>query len=547
LIPITSNNHLDALWPQGSSKMAGMIRGYSWERTSLGPLTDWSQSLRTTVDLVLGSPMPMVILYGPDLVQIYNDAYSDVMGSKHPAGLGQKTQDCWPEVWHINEPLYRGVFSGEAFTFEDSLYPLNRNGYVEDVWLTLSYSPLRDEKQSVSGVLVTLFETTSKVRAEAARQASEARLKQAQEHLRGERMRLTELFRQAPAFMAVLRGPDHTFEMTNPLYQELIGHRHVTGKPVREAVPESEAQGFPALLDEVYRSGESFVAHSQPIDLARSSGAPLERRYLDFVYQAIREADGTVSGIMALGVDVTERQQAEEALRTTEKLAAVGRLASSIAHEINNPLEAVTNLLFLARGSTDMQDVQTYLELADQELRRVAAISSQTLRFHKQSTSPTLVTCDELIGSTLLMYRPRLANSQIVVEKRKRCTRPVLCFEGEIRQVLSNLVSNAIDAMHGSGGRLLLRSRAGHHWSSGRTGLVITVGDTGPGMAVGTLKRIFEVFFTTKGIGGTGLGLWLSAEIIERHAGALRVRSAQRESRHGTVFTIFLPFDAVIR
>lgn len=131
--------------------------------------------------------------------------------------------------------------------------------------------------------------------------------------------------------MAVLRGPEHIFEMTNPLYQELIGGRDAIGSSVRETIPESEAQGFAALLDNVYRTGETFLAHSQAIDLARSPGQPLERRYLDFVYQAVRESDGAISGIMVLGVDVTDRKLAEDALRTTEKLAAVGRLATSIA------------------------------------------------------------------------------------------------------------------------------------------------------------------------------------------------------------------------
>lgn len=537
----------DLPWPFGSGEMAGLIRAYTWEQTSLGAVAGWPQSLRTIVDLVLASPIPMVLLWGPALVQVYNDGYSLVMGSKHPGGLGQMTRECWPEVWHINEPLYRKVFSGEAFTLEDSLYPINRHGYLEDAWFTLSYSPLRDESQAVAGVLVTVFETSAKVRNDAARQAIEARLKEAQEHLRAERMRLAELFQQAPAFMAVLRGPEHIFEMTNPLYQELIGGRDAIGRSVRATIPESEAQGFPALLDNVYRTGETFLAHSQAIDLARSPGQPLERRYLDFVYQAVRESDGAISGIMVLGVDVTDRKLAEDALRTTEKLAAVGRLATSIAHEMNNPLEAVTNLLYLARSSTDMEGVQSYLEVAEQELRRVSAISSQTLRFHKQSTNPTSVTCDELIGSTLSIYQGRFTNSQIVVEKRKRCTKPVLCFEGEVRQVLSNLVSNAIDAMHRNGGRLLLRSRAGHEWSSGRAGLIITVADTGSGMGPTTLKKIFDAFFTTKGIGGTGLGLWVSEEIIGRHGGSLRVRSTQGENRHGTIFTVFLPFDAVVR
>jgi signal transduction histidine kinase len=433
--PIPTNTAQD-MWPAGSGEMASLIRTHEWERTLLGPIDDWGQTLRAMVDLVVASPVPMIILWGPDLFQIYNDGYRTIMGGKHPGGLGQKTRDCWPEVWHINKPIYEGVFAGEAFTFEDSLYPLNRQGHLEDVWLTLSYSPLRDETPGVAGVLVTLAETTEKVKSERARAEAEASLRAAQEHLRADRRRLSELFQQAPAFVAVLRGPHHVFEMTNPLYQDLIGGRDVIGKNVREAIPEAQSQGFIALLDQVYETGVSFLAHSQPIDLARALGQPLERRYLDFVYQAIRDAEGVVSGIMALGVDVTDRRQAEEALRTTEKLAAVGRLASSIAHEINNPLESVTNLLYLARSTSEMETVQKYLEVADQELRRASAIVSQTLRFHKQSTHPASVTCVDLIDSALSLYHARLTNFNVVVEKRTRCSRSLLCFDGEIRQVI---------------------------------------------------------------------------------------------------------------
>jgi PAS domain S-box-containing protein len=365
--------------------------------------------------------------------------------------------------------------------------------------------------------------------------------------LQQQRERLADLFQQAPAFFAVLSGPEYIFEMINPLYQELMGQRDLIGKSVREAVPEAEGQGFTALLDEVYRSGKSFVGRRTPIHLARTASQPLEERFLDFVYQPRREADGTISGIIVLGVDVTESKRAELALMQTEKLAAVGRLASSIAHEINNPLESVTNLLYLARETAINPETKEYLEIADRELRRVSVIANQTLRFHKQSSKPQLITCEDLIDSAISVYQGRLVNSSVEVEKRKRATQPVLCFEGEIRQVLSNLIVNAIDAMHPHGGRLLMRSREGTDWKTGRTGLILTVGDTGSGMSSDTAARIFEPFFTTKEIGGTGLGLWVSHEIVQRHGGTLAVRSSQRKGRSGTVFTLFLPFEAVVR
>ena len=248
--------------------------------------------------------------------------------------------------------------------------------------------------------------------------------------------------------------------------------------------------------------------------------------------------------VVGVNLDVTERKIAEQALIRNEKLAAVGRLASSIAHEINNPLEAVTNLLYLAAGSSGLEEAQRYVAIANVELRRVSAIATQTLRFNKQATRATNITCLDLIGSALAIYQGRIDNSNITVWKKKRAKRPVRCFEGEIRQVISNLIVNAIDAMP-NGGRLLLRSRDGRDWRSEKPGLVITVADTGTGMPMDVKEKVFEAFYTTKGIGGTGLGLWISKEILERHRGTLTVRSSQRTTQSGTVFCIFLPSDAV--
>ncbi|RRA48090.1 PAS domain-containing protein [Acidipila sp. EB88] len=245
--------------------------------------------------------------------------------------------------------------------------------------------------------------------------------------------------------------------------------------------------------------------------------------------------------LIGISMDVTERKLSEAALLQSEKLAAVGRLASSIAHEINNPLESVTNLLYLLRTMTN--DVQReYVEIAERELRRVSVITNQTLRFHKQSTNPSTASCSELIDSALSVYQGKLVNSNIAVEQRKRPDFPILCMDGEIRQVLSNLIGNAIDAMHPLGGRLLLRSRKATDWRTGRQGMRIVVADTGPGMSASTAERVFEAFYTTKGIGGTGLGLWISKEIIDRHRGRLMVRTSQQPLRNGTIFALFLPF-----
>lgn len=278
---------------------------------------------------------------------------------------------------------------------------------------------------------------------------------------------------------------------------------------------------------------------AQEVTYRRSDGAEFA---LLLSSGQITDSSG-VNGCVLTLTDITERKRIEQALLRSEKLAAVGRLASSIAHEINNPLEAVTNLLYIAGTADNISEVRQYLESADRELSRVSAITTQTLRFHKQSTTPSAVACQSLLDAAISIFQGRILNSNIRVERRSASKSPVHCFEGEIRQVLSNLIGNAIDAMQPRGGRLLLRSREGRD-RTGRKGVVLTVADNGPGMSRDTSAKAFEPFFTTKGSMGTGLGLWVCQEIVTRHGGALRLRSSQRPSRSGTVITIFLPFAA---
>jgi len=255
--------------------------------------------------------------------------------------------------------------------------------------------------------------------------------------------------------------------------------------------------------------------------------------------------DGRLTSIVGFSIDITDRKAADIALIRTEKLAAVGRLASSIAHEINNPLEAITNLLYLASISSTFEEALPYLESADTELRRASAITSKTLQFHRQQTQPLNVTFEQLTDGILNGQQSRLKNAHILVAQRIRSTSSVLCLEGEIRQVLGNLIGNAIDAMHGRGGTLFLRARDGRDWRSGKLGIVITVADTGTGMSKITQAKLFDAFYTTKGIGGTGLGLWISREIMDRHHGCISIRSSEQRNRSGSVFTLFLPFDSL--
>ncbi len=513
----------------GVGEMAELTRAYDWGQSLLGPIETWPEVLLNTVNTLLNSRHPMFLWWGEDLIQFYNDAYRPSLGDdKHPKALGQKGQECWPEIWPIIFPQIDAVMKrGEASWHVDQLVPINRNGKLEDVYWTYGYSPVYRPTGEIGGTLVVCTETTSSVLA--------------RRQVQFEMERLSDLFEQAPAFFAVLRGPDHVFEMINRSYQQLIGHRSVLGKALREAVPEAEEQGFLALLNGVYQTGEPHVGRGTPIYLARAPNHPLERRYLDFVYQPKREPDGSISGVIVLGVDVTEAKRSEQILLQSEKLNAVGRLASSIAHEINNPLEAVTNLIYLAQNAAINPVAKELLATAEIELQRVSAIANQTLQFHRQSTNPVTMTVAKLVDATLPLYQGRISNAQVHVERRDRACRPVTCLDGEMRQVLSNLIGNAIDAMSGSERRLVIRSREGTDWGTGQRSVIVTIADTGSGISPDTIPHIFEPFFTTKGSKGTGLGLWISREIIERHRGSLKVKSRQTGRRPGTVFTLLLP------
>jgi PAS domain S-box-containing protein len=258
----------------------------------------------------------------------------------------------------------------------------------------------------------------------------------------------------------------------------------------------------------------------------------------------VRPTANQVRWVGAIVIDVSERRRNEEVLRRTEKLAATGRLAASIAHEINNPLEAITNLLYLLRRFSRLDDsALNYVTIAEREVRRMSEITQQTLRFYRQSTLPARATMHELLDSVLDMYHVRLSTLAIVVQRRYEPNLDLYCFAGEVRQVTANLVSNSIDAL-AAGGRLIVGARRSRDWvHPQREGVRITIADNGSGMTAEVRERLFEAFFTTKGSTGTGLGLWVSHEIILKHHGIIHVRSraAMPAGSGGTVFQIFLP------
>ena len=259
--------------------------------------------------------------------------------------------------------------------------------------------------------------------------------------------------------------------------------------------------------------------------------------------QAKYELDERGEVVRMLGVmtDITQRKQSEVTLLRTEKLAAAGRLAAAVAHEINNPLAAVANLLYLIVRADNLDIAQQRAQQALTEVMRVARITQQTLKFHRQSEAPRKIRLSEVIEDVLELFQGRLTESNIAVVRHYDDDPEVECLAGDLRQVFANLIVNSLDAMC-SGGNIAIRMRLSHDWRvPHKPGMRITLLDTGTGMSLQTRRRIYEPFFTTKKESGTGLGLWITAEIIDRQQGDLRVWSSRVPGHTGTAFSLFLP------
>jgi PAS domain S-box-containing protein len=254
----------------------------------------------------------------------------------------------------------------------------------------------------------------------------------------------------------------------------------------------------------------------------------------------IRNPSGAIIGASKIARDISGYKQTEKAMRITEKLAAVGRLASSLAHDINNPLEAVTNLLFLLENEELSEGARHYVATAQRELLRVSHIAAQALGFYRASGEPIWLSITAILDDALTLHHHRFDAVGIKIERDYEPVPQICCHPGELRQVIVNLVGNALDAMP-SGGRLRLKVRRATDWASGRSGIRVTVADTGCGISPEVRSHIFEPFYTTKEATGTGLGLWVCADIVGKYDGRISARSTDAPGRNGSVFTLFLP------
>jgi PAS domain S-box-containing protein len=288
------------------SATAELIGGYDWSGSPIGTPDRWTERFRTLLALVLNAKVAMVLLWGREGIMLYNDAYAAFCGSRHPGLLGCPVREAWPEAASFNDHVMITGFAGRSLSFKDHPFILDRGGTSKETWIDLDYQPVFDDAGIVLGIIATVVETTERVIAE--------------QRLKAERKNLVNMFEQAPGIMAMLQGPDHTYVLANAAHRSLIGKEDVIGKTVREVHPELEGQGFFELMDRVYATGEPYRAHAVAVRLARVSGAPLEERILNFIYQPMRTENDAVSGIFVEGFDVTEEHRETQRRISAEKI-----------------------------------------------------------------------------------------------------------------------------------------------------------------------------------------------------------------------------------
>jgi PAS domain S-box-containing protein len=348
--------------------------------------------------------------------------------------------------------------------------------------------------------------------------------------------RIREVFEYAASGMAIADLEGH-FEQSNLAYREIVGRtqQELDLQTVLSIThPEDQENCRRHLTGLVSGQRDSFVLEKRYV---RPDGVAV---WVRNSFSLLKDRHGTPSHIILICNDVTEQRRAERLLVESEKLALVGQLAASIAHEINNPLEAALNLIYLVRTADSLDDARHFATQAEEEVQRAAHIATHTLQFHKQQTKPSLTNMAKLLESVLALFKSKLVLAGIEILLEEKNDPELVCYSGEIRQVLANLVRNAIEAMP-HGGTLRIRLKPSTDWRTGVDGVRITIADTGYGMSQATRNRIYDPFFTTKGALGTGLGLWVTAGILSKHRGSMHVRSSTLPGRSGTVFTLIFP------
>jgi signal transduction histidine kinase len=485
--------------------------------------------------MLLNAKFPMLVAWGPERTMLYNDAYIEILGDKHPSAMGARLDDVWAEVWSAVEGNIEQAMRGEAVFAQNLPLTVHRRGYDEQVWFTFSYSPIRTESGQVGGLLCVVVETTDQVLAQRYRDDEIARLQR--------------LFQHAPGIIAVLRGPDHVFDIANDGYCRFIGRDDSIGKAVREALPELQGQGFYELLDQVYATGKPYIGNELPIMLQREPNGALEERFVSFIYQPTFDHRGAITGIFVEGSDVTESVLAFRALRASESaLMAMNHrkdeFLAMLAHELRNPLAPIASaaemLKLVAQGDARVRKAAEviarqagHLSVLVDDLLDVSRVT-QGLVDLKMS----IVDLDAIIDSAVEQARPLvLSRKHALVVRHDHRAASVIGDRNRLVQVIVNLLNNAAKYTPDGGAITLAVHTDGKR-------VVVDVEDNGMGIDADLLPSIFDLFTQAARTpdrleGGLGIGLALVKTIVNLHGGEVTASSGGLGA--GNKITVMLP------
>jgi PAS domain S-box-containing protein len=635
----------------GNSQMASRIRAFDWSKTPLGRIEEWSETLLATANLMLHSPFPTILSWGPEMVFLYNDAAISTLTMKHPGALGGLYREVFREAWDlVGADLEGCLYRGETAVRDNMFIPILLNGVLEDHYWSYSLIPVYENGQ-IGGVYDAFRNMTATVVGAQRLRESEARLKLATEVANlgvfvwdtiedkesWENDRMYEIFGRSreegavngAEFLREIVHPDNrepfrqavqrTVEKGEPLQFE--GMIYLPDKTLRRIEirghlqPESE--GFKgrilgtvrditevrkteeALRESAKHLGElaAIVDSSEDVILSKDLNGivtswnaaasrvfgytaeemigqsilklipehlyPDEKRIIENIradrrvehfdtvrltkdgrlidvsltVSPIKDAEGRIIGASKILRNISARKQMEQSLLLSEKIAATGRMAATIAHEINNPLEAVVNLLFLLRPMVTGPEGAQYLASAESELARVSHIAKQTLGYYREHASASRAYLSDIAEHAIAIYEPRCIATGITITKSLESSRKVMLRRGEMMQVISNLITNSMYGMP-TGGTL---SISVSDTEDPTVGVALTVADDGVGIAPEILPRVFEAFFTTRFTVGTGIGLFIAKQLVEGHGGRIDLLSSNEAERHGTTVRVFLP------
>jgi signal transduction histidine kinase len=516
-------------------KTGVLMRAHDWSQSPLGQPDTWSQSLRAMVSMLLNSKFPMFLAWGEELALLYNDAYAEILAAKHPSALGRRFRDVWAEIWAEILPSITQAMQGHAVYYENLRFTMNRTGRDEETWFTFSYSPVHDDDGRIGGMFCACSETTEQVLAE--------------RHRVEELSRLQQLFQQAPGIIAVLRGPNHIFDIANDAYQLLVGRRDIQGKQIREALPELAGQGFFEILDNVYATGQPYFGNEVPVMLQRETNSALEERFVNFIYQPTFDHRGNITGIFVEGSDVTKSVKVFRALQASENelRAASGRkdeFLAMLAHELRNPLAPIATAASLLKiGNLDEGRVRKTSEVISRQIAHMTELVDDLLDVSRVTRG--LVTLEKNVLSVSSLLADAVEQVRPMMEAKQHhftiqipdAQLFVLGDRTRLIQVFSNVLNNAAKYTPQQG-HITLRvvgEEAQVH---------VIVEDDGVGIAPTLLPHIFNLFTQAerspdRAQGGLGLGLALVKRLLELHGGEVSAYSAGLNK--GSRFAMSLP------